>query len=58
VGGQQYGAIALAPVVLNMAAHPVGGVGIERRRRFVEQQQLGFVDQRLGESDAGLLPGR
>ena len=46
-------AIALEP-----AAHPVGGVGIERGGRLVEQQHLRLVDQRLGERHAGLLSGR
>ena len=48
----------LALVALEVAAHPVGGVGIERGRGLVEQQQLGPVDQRLGQHHAGLLPGR
>ena len=41
-----------------MPADPVGGIGIERRRRLVQQQQLGLVDQRLRQRHAGLLPGR
>ena len=45
-------------VALEMAAQLVGGVGVERGRGLVEQQQLGLVDQRLGEQHAGLLPGR
>ena len=40
------------------AAHPVGGVGIERGGRLVEQQDFRAIDQRLGERDAGLLSGR
>ena len=45
-------------VVLQMLPHPVGGIGIERGRRLVEQQQLRLVDQRLRQRDAGLLSGR
>ena len=45
-------------VVRQMLPHPVGGIGIERGRRLVEQQQLRLVDQRLRQRDAGLLPGR
>src|SRR5262249_46713397 len=39
-------------------AHPVGGVGVERGGRLVEQQHLRRVDQRLGERHACLLSGR
>ena len=45
-------------VALEMAAQLVGGVGVERGGGLVEQQELGLVDQRLGEQHAGLLPGR
>ena len=58
VRGEQDGGAALAAIALEPAAHPVGGVGIERGGRLVEQQNLGLVDQRLGERDAGLLAGR
>ena len=51
-------ACGLALVVLEVAAHPVGGVGIERGRRLVEQQHVGLVDQRLGQRHARLLAGR
>ena len=40
-----------------MLPDPVGGIGIERRRRLVQQQQLRLVDQRLRQRHAGLLPG-
>ena len=40
-----------------MLAHPVGRIGIERRRRLVEQQQFRRIDQRLRQRDARLLPG-
>ena len=45
-------------VGLEMLPHPVGGIGIERGGRLVEQQQLRLVDQRLRQRHAGLLPGR
>ena len=51
-------AFCRAAELLEMAAHPVGGVGIERGGGLVEQQNVRRVDQRLGERDAGLLPGR
>ena len=41
-----------------MLPDPVGGVGIERGRRFVQKQQLGLVDQRLRQRHPGLLPRR
>ena len=41
-----------------MLPDPVGGIGIERRGRLVQQQQFGLVDQRLRQRHAGLLPGR
>jgi N-methylhydantoinase B/oxoprolinase/acetone carboxylase alpha subunit len=41
-----------------MLPDPIGGVGIERRGRLVEQQHVRIVDQRLRQRDAGLLPGR
>ena len=47
-----------AAIVLEARANPVGGVRIERGGRLVEQQELGLVDQRLGQRDARLLPGR
>ena len=51
-------AARVAAVGLELGAHPVGRVGIERGGRLVEQQQLGLVEQRLGEADARLLAGR
>ncbi len=44
--------------VRQMLPHPVGCIRIERSRRLIEQQQLGLIDQRLRQRDAGLLPGR
>ena len=40
-----------------MLPDPVGGIGIERGGRLVQQQQFGLVDQRLGQRHARLLPG-
>ena len=47
----------LVPEMLEPSAHPVGGVGIERRGRLVEQQNFRTVKQRLGKRDSGLLSG-
>src|SRR3954451_8199594 len=58
VGGQQHRGAALLAKAFEMAAHPVGGIGIERRSRLVEQKDLWRVDERLRERDAGLLSGR
>ena len=49
VGGEQHGCAALAAIALELGAHPVGGIGIERGGRLVEQQHLRLVEQRLGE---------
>ena len=38
-------------------AHAVGDVGIERGGGFVEQEQARFVEQGLGEIDAGGFAG-
>ena len=38
-------------------AHAVGDVGIERGGGFVEQEEARFVEQCLGEVDAGGLAG-
>ena len=43
---------------LEMPPDPVGGIGIERGRRFVQQQQFGLVDERFRQRDPRLLPGR
>ena len=38
-----------------MAAHPVGGIGVERGGGLIEQQNLRRIDERLRQRDAGLL---
>jgi len=58
VRGEQDRRAALAPEGLKPPANPVRGVRIERGGRLVEQQNLGLVDQRLGQRDARLLPRR
>ena len=58
VRGQQDGGAARSRVLLEIAADPVGGIGIEAGGRLVEQQHLGLVEQRLGQRHPGLLPGR
>src|SRR3954454_17547286 len=40
VGGEQHRGAALLAKAFKMAAHPVGGIGIERRGRLVEQKDL------------------
>ena len=58
VGGHQDRRAGALTPLFEIAAHPIAGVRIEGSRRLVEQQQLGFVQQRLGERDTGFLPGR
>ena len=58
VRGEQHGGIAVATIALEPRPHPVGGVGIERRGRLVEQQQFRRVDQRLRQRHPRLLSGR
>ena len=33
----------------------LAGIGIERRRRFIEQQHIRFIEQRLRQRDTGAL---
>ena len=40
----------------HLEPHLLAQVGVEARERFVEQQRVGFDDQRAGERDALLLP--
>src|SRR3954452_9261496 len=40
VGGEQHRGATLLAKAFEMAAHPVGGIGIERRGRRVEQKTL------------------
>src|SRR6185369_6993168 len=42
----------------DVGAHAHGDVGIETERGLVEEEELRLVDQRLGERDALLEPGR
>src|SRR5215475_15870602 len=58
VGGEQHGGTSLFAKPFEVTAHPVGGVRVERGGGLVEQQHPRRIDQRLGERDAGLLPGR
>src|SRR3954468_24689507 len=55
VRGQEDGGVVRLTVTLQMASNPVGGVGIERGGRLIQQQQLGLVDQRFGKRNARLL---
>ena len=54
---QQDGRAMGLAIGLEMLPDPVGGIGIERCRRLVQQQQLGLVDQRFRQRHPGLLPG-
>ena len=56
--GKQNRAVAVAAMRLEIGAHPIRRVGIERGCWLVEQQQFGIVDQRLGESHARFLSRR
>ena len=58
VRGEQQRRAAALRVVLELPPDPVGGVGVERGGRLIEQEKLRRVEQRLGEADAGLLAGR
>ncbi len=48
----------LAAEPRDVGAHAHGDVGIETERGLVEEEELRLVDQRLGERDALLEPGR
>src|SRR5262249_34159214 len=58
VGREQHGGAALLAKALEVAPDPVGGVRVERGGGLVEKQHLRRIDQRLGERDTRLLPGR
>ncbi len=58
VRGEHDRGAAFAAVTVEMVADPIGGVGVERGGRLVEQQNLRPVDQRLGKADPGFLAGR
>ena len=55
---EQHRAAARSLVVLEVGAHSVADVRIERGRWLVEQQHVGPVEQRLGKRDARALAGR
>ena len=57
VRGEQDGGVVGPAIGLEMPPDPVGGIGIERRRRLVQQQQLRLVDQRFRQRHARLLAG-
>ena len=57
VRGEQYGRAGSRLVIDQIAADPIGGVGIERSGRLVEQQNLRPVEQGLGQGDARALAG-
>ena len=45
----------VAPVTFEIAAHPIGGVRVERRRGLVEHKKDWLVQQGLGQKNARLL---
>jgi hypothetical protein len=57
VGGKQDRGPGLAPIGFQPGADPVGGVGIERGGRLIEQKQFRAIDQGFGQGHAGLLAG-
>ena len=42
----------LSPEVLDQVAHLANLIWVEAARRFVEDQQIGFVDERVGQANA------
>ena len=57
VGAHHDGA-ALGGHLPDEVEHGVRRLGVEARRRLVEQQQLGVVQHRAGQGQAGLHAGR
>ena len=55
---QQNGRAAPRPLALEIAAHPIGAVRIERCGGLIQQQQFRIVDQCFGQGDPGSLAGR
>ena len=58
VRGEEHGAATRALVVLEIGAHAVADVRVERRGGLVQQQHLGLVEQRLRDRYARALPRR
>src|SRR6478735_3460943 len=56
--GKQDRGTARLRIFFQLLPHPIGGIRVERRRRLVEEQQLGRVEQGLGEPATSLLCGR
>ena len=56
VGGEQDGGAPAPPVGFDMAADPIGRVGVQRGGGLVEEQKFRLGDARLGQSAAGFLP--
>ena len=57
VRGQEDGRSRALLVTLQIAANPVRRIGIERGSRLIQQQHVRLVDQRLCQSQPGLLTG-
>src|SRR5882724_119754 len=59
VVGRQYDRDPLlAAQARDVRAHPDGHVGIETQRGLIEEEELGLIDERLGQRHALLEPGR
>ena len=57
VGAHDHG-VAVGGHLADEVEHGLGGLGVEARRRLVEEQQLGVVQHRPGQGQAGLHAGR
>ena len=55
VGDEQYGQPQLAVDLFKQGKDGVGGLGIQRRGRFIAEQHLGLGSQRPGDGHALLL---
>src|ERR1043166_3630013 len=50
VGHEEHGRATVPPELQNFVLHAHAGEGVERAQRFIEEQQLGMIDQRAGQS--------
>ena len=52
VGDKEHGGAARLPEAQHFILHPHAGKGIERAKRFIEQEDLWVIDQRARQGDA------
>ena len=45
VGDEQHGGATIFPQAQHFVLHPHAGKGVERAERFIEQQNLGMIDE-------------